>query len=131
MVVDTSAAMAALTNEPTAGSIRVALERRGSSVMSAATLVELSMVFEGRVGSAAPARLARFLREARIDVVPVDRAHADRAVEGWQRFGNGRHRAALNLGDCFTYGLAATTGYPVLCVGNDFAQTDVDVVPLT
>ena len=55
---------------------------------------------------------------------------ADRALEGWRRFGKGRHRAALNLGDCFTYGLAVAVDHPVLCVGDDFVRTDVEVVPL-
>ncbi|MGH8933461.1 MAG: type II toxin-antitoxin system VapC family toxin, partial [Egibacteraceae bacterium] len=61
-------------------------------------------------------------------VVSVDRDQADRALEGWRRFGKGRHAAGLNFGDCFTYALAAVTGCPVLCVGDDFAATDLDVI---
>lgn len=79
----------------------------------------------------APAKIARFLREARIEIVPVQREHADRAIEGWQRFGKGRQAAALNFGDCFAYALAAATGSPVLCTGSDFARTDLEVVELS
>lgn len=54
---------------------------------------------------------------------------AERESLGWRRFGKGRHPAALNLGDCFTYALAAEQGLPVLCTGNDFSQTDLAVLP--
>lgn len=49
-------------------------------------------------------------------------------MDGWRRFGRGRHRAALNLGDCFTYGLAISTSSPVLCTSGDFAATDLEVL---
>lgn len=63
----------------------------------------------------------------RIGIQLGDRPHADRAIEGWRRYGKGRHAAALNLGGCFTYGLAIESGHPVLCVGSDFEQTDAEV----
>jgi ribonuclease VapC len=49
-------------------------------------------------------------------------------MSGWRRYGKGRHPAGLNFGDCFTYGLAERTGYPVLCTGDDFVATDITVV---
>jgi ribonuclease VapC len=70
----------------------------------------------------------RFLRDATIDMVPVDADLATRAMSGWRRYGKGRHPAALNLGDCLTYALAERTGHPVLCTGDDFAATDITVV---
>lgn len=98
--------------------------------MSAVTLVELGIVLEARLGPIAATKIDRFLRDARIEVVPVDRAQVDHALEGWRRFGKGNHPAALNLGDCFTYALSSVTARPVLCVGDDFTRTDLDVVPL-
>jgi len=68
------------------------------------------------------------LRDARISVEPFDAELADRATDAWRRFGKGRHPAALNLGDCFTYALGEQTGYPILCVGLAFAKTDLPVL---
>lgn len=130
-VVDTSAAVANLLGEPTAGAIDAALARSDGAIISAATLVELGIVLEARLGPIAQTKIDRFLRDARIDVVPVDRAQVDHALEGWRRFGKGNHPAALNLGDCLSYALASATTRPVLCVGDDFARTDLEVVPLT
>jgi len=70
----------------------------------------------------------RFLRDAKVDIVPVDADLADRAMSGWRRYGKGRHPPGLNFGDCFAYALADRTGHPVLCTGNDFAATDITVV---
>ena len=61
--------------------------------------------------------------------MPVDDDLASRAMSGWRRYGKGRHPAALNFVDCFTCALADRTGHPVLCVGNDFAATDITVIP--
>ena len=70
----------------------------------------------------------RFLRDAKVDIVPVDADLADRAMSGRRRYGKGRHPPGLNFGDCFAYALADRTGHPVLCTGNDFAATDITVV---
>ena len=70
----------------------------------------------------------RFLREAEIDIVDFDREMAERSFEGWRRFGKGRHRAALNLGDAFNFGIAVTVQGTVLCVGDGFARTDIAFV---
>ena len=75
-----------------------------------------------------PGILERFIRDTGIEVRAVDRSDVDRALEGWRRFGRARHAARLNQGDLFAYALAAGTGYAVLCVGDDFAVTDVEVV---
>ena len=61
-------------------------------------------------------------------MVPVDGPTALDAHLAWHRFGKGNHPAALNYGDCFTYALAARTELPVLCVGDDFARTDLEVI---
>ena len=129
VVVDTSAVVAVLNGEPQADAIIGVLSDVDRRVMSAATLVELGIVMEARAGAAGALAVERFLREGNVTIVPLDRTHADRALEGWRRFGKGRHRAALNLGDCFTYGLATEMSAPVVCTGRDFAATDVVVMP--
>lgn len=97
--------------------------------MSAANRVELGMVIEARLGPAGMDLISRFLRDADIAVVAVDAEAADRALSAWRRYGKGRHRAALNFGDCFAYALAERTGLPLLCTGDDFAATDLEVIP--
>jgi len=129
-VVDTSAAMAAMLGEPAADEIRAHLETVEAPLMSAGTLQELGIVLEARIGAVAPAKIERFLRDSATEVVPVDRSLVDRAMAGWRQYGKGRHPAALNFGDCFAYALASTRNLPLLCTGEDFAQTDVAVVPL-
>jgi ribonuclease VapC len=129
LVIDSSAAMAVLLSEPSMESLLTAIDEAESRLMSAATLVELSIVAEARLGGSG-GLADRFVRDGGIDVVAFDRTQADRAGEGWRRYGKGRHRAALNLGDCFTYGLAIATGHPILCTGDDFHHTDAEVVDL-
>lgn len=130
VVVDTSAAVAILLSEHHADALLAALDDADPRLMSAATLVELGAVLEARFAPAGGGIADRFVRDGGIDLVAFDRAQADHGLEGWRRYGKGRHPAALNLGDCFTYGLAVATGTPVLCVGDDFARTDVEVVDL-
>jgi ribonuclease VapC len=128
VVVDTSAAVATLLREPGWEELLDALDGADERVMAAPTLVELGIVMEARKGPTAVSVVDRLLRDAEIEVVPFDHDLSARALEGWRRFGKGRHRAALNLGDCFSYALAVALGAPVLCVGDDFAATDVDVI---
>ncbi len=128
LVVDTSAAVAVITGEPGSEELAVQLENAVARLMSAATRVELSIVIEARLWPAGQDVVDRFMRDAKIDILPVDADLAGRAMSGWRRYGKGRHPAALNFGDCFTYALAERTGHPVLCTGDDFAATDIDVV---
>lgn len=117
-----------LTNEPGAPELLAHLAAADERVISAGTLLELGIVLEARLGPAGRSVVDRFLRIGRIEVVPVDRDQVDRALDGWRRFGKGRHPAALNLGDCFAYALADLARRAVLCAGNDFALTDVEVL---
>lgn len=129
IVVDTSAVVAILVNESAVDDVIAALDVAEERLMSAATLVELGIVMEERLGPAGALAVDRFLRDGEVNVVAVDRRQADRALDGWRRFGKGRHEAALNLGDCFTYALASDRDLPVLCTGNDFRKTDLLVWP--
>lgn len=128
LVVDTSAAVAVILGEPGSDELAAHLEAAAARMMPAAIRVELGMVIEARLWPAGQDAVDRFLRDAEIDIVPVDADLAARAMSGWRRYGKGRHPAGLNFGDCFSYALAEQTGHPVLCTGNDFAATDIRVV---
>lgn len=127
-MVDTSAAFAILTSEPGGDELADILDSSERRLLSTATLAELGIVLEARLGPAGSGIVERFLRDGVIDVVPVSRVHADAALAGWRRFGKGRHPAGLNFGDCFTYALAIVTGAPVVCLGKNFIATDIEVL---
>jgi len=128
LVVDTAAAVAVILGEPGGDELTAYLQDALDRLMPAATRVELGIVIEARLWPGGQDIVDRFLRDARIEIVPVDAELAARAMSGWRRYGKGRHRAGLNFGDCFTYALAEQTGHPVLCTGDNFAATDVTVV---
>jgi ribonuclease VapC len=128
LVVDTSAAVAVILGEPGSEELAAQLEDALTRLMPAAIRVELGIVIEARLGPAGQDVVDRFLRDAQIEIEPVDADLAARAMSGWRRYGKGRHPAGLNLGDCFTYALAEQTGHPVLCTGDDFAATDITVL---
>ena len=130
MVVDTSAIVALLLGEPAARAIAEHLAAAASPIMSAATVVELGIVAQARVGARGARGMERLLDEIGLDVMPIDGPAAERAIESWRRFGKGRHRAALNFGDCFTHSLALHTELPILCVGDDFVHSNVPIVEL-
>jgi ribonuclease VapC len=125
MVLDTSALVAILRDEPERDALLELLAAEEDPLISAATLLECSIVLHGRAGERAVARLDELLRNAGVRVVAVDAAQAAAARDAWVRFGKGRAPAALNFGDCFSYALATTLGRPLLFKGEDFARTDV------
>ncbi len=125
MVLDTSALLAILQDEPERSDFIRAIERADTRALSAATLVETSMALEARYGSAAVRDLDHFVARAGIDVVPVDREQADLARHAYARYGSDGQRAGLNFGDCFAYALARATGQPLLAKGDAFAPTDL------
>jgi ribonuclease VapC len=125
MVVDTSALVAILLRETDAVNFDRTLADAPMRLMSAVTRVELSFVIEGRYGEPGRADLERLLNDVRIEVAAVTPHHAELAIEAFRRFGKGRHPAALNIGDCFSYALAKMTDQPLLFKGNDFSQTDI------
>ena len=125
MVLDTSAVVAILEDEPERPSFVRALARASDPLISAATLFECSIVMHRRAGDHAIERLDELLLSAGVRCVAIDVAHVHAAREAWTRYGKGRSPAALNFGDCFSYALAKTSGRPLLFKGDDFAQTDV------
>lgn len=125
MVIDTSALLAVLFNEPERRTFNEAIEGAESRVMSATTFVEVSMVVESRFGPEGLRDLDLFIKRAGIELAAVDAEQAHAARLAFSRFGKGRHRAGLNFGDCFSYALASVLGQPLLYKGDDFGHTDV------
>jgi ribonuclease VapC len=129
VVIDTSALIALLSMEPEAPRIAGALESEPDRLISAATLVEVSIVIEARYGPAGTRELDLLLAKAGFVVEPVTSEQADIAREAWRRYGKGRHSAALNFGDCFSYALTKAKGESLLFKGQDFTSTDIAVAP--
>ena len=125
MVLDTSALLVLLLDEPEAESFRVAVEEDTTRLVSAATLLEAALVIETRKGEAGGRELDLLVHKADMAVIAVDADQIAEARRAHRRFGKGRHPAALNYGDLFAYALARTTGEPLLFKGADFARTDV------
>lgn len=124
-MLDTSAVVAVLQDEPEAPELLDALVVAGSRSISAATLVEAGVVLQARYGDHGERELDLFIQRAEVEVVPLSAEHAALARSAFRRFGKGRHAAGLNFGDCFSYALAVALGHPLLFVGGDFTATDV------
>jgi ribonuclease VapC len=129
MIIDTSALLAILQNEPERRSFNEAIEEAESRLLSAATLVEVSMVIESRYGAEGVRDLDLLISRAQIEIVSVDVEQAYVARRAFSQFGKGRHPAGLNYGDCFSYALAKVCDEPLLYKGEDFSQTDVARFP--
>ena len=125
MVLDTSALVALLLDEPEAEEFRTAVEEDAIRLVSAATLLETALVIEARKGEPGGRELDALIHKAEIIVVAVDAEHVSEARRAYRRFGKGRHAAGLNFGDVFAYALARTSGEPLLFKGDDFAKTDI------
>ncbi|HUP02274.1 MAG TPA: type II toxin-antitoxin system VapC family toxin [Gemmatimonadota bacterium] len=125
MVLDTSAVIAVLQNEPEAPRLAEALEAEPVRRWSAASLVEAGIVMQARYGDHGEREVDLFAQRLDVDVVPVMVDHAEIARSAFRRYGKRRHPAGLNFGDCFSYALAIALGEPLLFVGTDFGHTDV------
>ncbi len=126
MVIDTSAILAILRDEPERRAFNEAIESADPRLMSAASFVEASVVIETRRGYEGLRDFDLFMARAGIELAPVDADQAHIARQAFREYGKGRHPAGLNFGDCFSYALARAEGLPLLFKGNDFAQTDVE-----
>jgi ribonuclease VapC len=130
MVLDSSALLVLLNDEPEAEAFRGAVENDPVRLTSTASLVEASIVIESRLGEIGGRELDLLIRKAGIRVVPVDEDQALVARRAFRRFGKGRHSAALNFGDVFSYALSKSSGEPLLFKGTDFSRTDIEQVAL-
>lgn len=125
MIIDSSAVVAILTEEPGYELLLDRVAAPGTVGIGAPTLVETGIVLTRRMGILGRTLLARFTSEAELVVVPFSDEHWPVALSAYQRFGKGRHPAALNFGDCLTYAVASIAGEALLCVGADFTKTDL------
>lgn len=125
MVVDTSVLVAVILGEPEAESLLDHMSRAETLIVSAATLLEASIVVESRQGQAAADDLQALLADLEADLAGVTDTDALAAIAAWHRFGKGRHAAGLNFGDCFSYACAKVRGESLLFKGADFGQTDI------
>ena len=125
MVIDSSALLAILQDEPERRALVEAIESADRRCLAVVNLVEASIVLEARRGPTAARLLDTLVERAGIDVVGVDREQGELARRAFARFGKGRHSAGLNFGDCFAYALAQAFGDALLFKGGDFSQTDV------
>ncbi len=125
MVIDTSAVVAILLDEPERHRFNELIEISARRFISAGTLIETALVIETRRGDIGRRALDAFLNEARFETIAVDSDQVTIARTAFRTYGRGRHRAGLNFGDCFAYALAKATGEPLLFKGADFARTDI------
>lgn len=126
MIIDTSAVLAILRDEPEALQCAEAIAKATTRRISAANFLEAAIVTDASGDPIASRRLDDLLKVADILIEPVTAEQARLGREAYRDFGKGSgHPAQLNYGDCFAYALAKATGEPLLFKGDDFAQTDV------
>jgi ribonuclease VapC len=128
IVVDTSALMAVVLDEPDAERCGAELENASAIAISAATVAEALIVAAMRnVGP----EMQRLIDGMGFEIVPVTPSSAQRVARAYARWGKGVHPAGLNFGDCFAYALAEERACPLLYVGDDFSRTDlVSALPI-
>lgn len=126
MVIDTSAIVAILRNEPQAAKLERALVASRVRLVPATCVLEARMVLVSRRGEHALAEVDLWLSKIEADIIPVDADLVDLATQAWLIYGKGRHPAAMNFADCFSYALAKRADEPLLFIGGDFSRTDVE-----
>lgn len=95
--------------------------------MSTTNCLEALMVVEARLGPEGRSLTEALITELELELFAFDQQQLLAAASAWRRYGKGRHRARLNLGDCCAYAASVTLNEPLLFKGNDFALTDVEV----
>ena len=130
MFVDTSALVAIIVPESDGALLAERLRGAHQRYTSAIALYEAALALR-RIGNAAIETVITviddFIKRSRIETIPITAEVGRIAVEVFARFGRGNHPARLNLGDCFAYACARSLGVPLLCKGDDFRQTDIDI----
>ena len=126
MVLDTSAIIAAITNEQDSSRFRAAMLGAENLLISSVAVLETKIVLFARLGSDAVGLFEELVENAGIAVVPFDNEMAKAAFDAFRRFGKGQaHPAQLNIVDCAVYALAKTRSQPLLFKGGDFDRTDI------
>lgn len=131
LVVDSSALIAILLAEPERANALDEIFGSEKCLLSAFSYLETSIVVTSRKGAAGRAYLDALLKDSDIEVVAVDRPQVEIARDAWAELGKGNHPAGLNIGDCCSYALAKSAGYPLLYKGDDFGRTELEGVELT
>ena len=126
MIIDSSVVVAMLEMESDARAIVAAMEKAEDRRMSVVNFVESAIVLDSRGNAALSRRLDDLIREGEVVLEAVTVEQARIAREAYRDYGKGKHRAGLNLGDCFAYALAKDKREPLLFKGNDFSKTDVE-----
>lgn len=125
IVVDSSAIIAILLNEPDAERLARIFDNGPAACIAAPVFIEAAIVMLARKGEPGLLALNEFVRETGLAVSDMNAAQVRHAIDAHRRFGKGRHPAGLNLGDCYSYALASTLNAPLLFNGEDFARTDL------
>ena len=130
MFLDASAAIAIIAREgdaaALAGRLRQANEVHTSPIAVYVTVLGLARLGQTSVQEA-QAVLDRFLGEIRAQIMPITAEIGRNALSAFERYGRGRHPAALNMGDCFAYACARQVDIPLLFKGDDFPLTDITI----
>jgi ribonuclease VapC len=125
MVIDSSAVLAIVFEEPEAKAFAQAIAGDSVRLMSTVSWLETMLVTESRLGAESSDDALLILNDLEIQAVPFDLEQMREGRRAWRRFGKGKHPAGLNLGDCCSYALASTRSEPLLFKGSDFSQTDI------
>jgi ribonuclease VapC len=128
LIIDSSAILAIFFRETGSEELLSSILDADFAGVGAPTAAETGLVLTGRLQKNATGSLLRFFEETGIEIVPFGNLHWQRAIDAYSRFGKGRHPAALNFGDCMTYATAALARQPLLCRGDDFRKTDLELV---
>ena len=128
MIIDSSAILAIFFREGGAEALLSMIVEADFAGIGSPPAAETGLVLTGRTKHNATGSLLRFFQETGIEIVPFTDLHWQRAIDAYARFGKGRHPAALNFGDCMTYATAALARQPLLCRGDDFRKTDLELV---
>ncbi|PYE93269.1 ribonuclease VapC [Rhizobium sp. PP-F2F-G38] len=126
MVIDTSAIVAILRDEPEAARLEKALASDPIRLVPATCVLEARMVMVSRRGEHALAEIDLWLSKIEADILPVDADLVEVATQAWLTYGKGRHPASLNFANCFSYALAKRADEPLLFIGTDFSRTDIE-----
>ncbi|MBB4226811.1 type II toxin-antitoxin system VapC family toxin [Rhizobium mongolense] len=126
MVIDTSAIVAILRSEPEAAALERTVVANPIRLVPATCVLEARMVLVSRRGEHALAEIDLWLTRIEADIVPVDADLVDLATQAWLTYGKGRHPAALNFADCFSYALAKRADEPLLFIGEGLSRTDIE-----
>ena len=125
MVIDTSALLAILFDEAERDSFIAQISASPIRVVSAAAIVEASIVFHRRLRRPGTSEIDALVARLDQKIWPIDLDQLKWARYAVEAYGRGRHSARLNFGDYFSYALARVSGEPLLFKGDDFSKTDI------